>query len=93
MKWLTVVIALASSALVTAAPIASSISPNGPCPQSKIDAILSGEMDASECCSYGRSLDLTQTHISYNRMTIFNQEKPESACQGGFYTWYAVGYS
>ncbi|CEI64551.1 hypothetical protein FVEN_g13072 [Fusarium venenatum] len=54
MKWLTLV--LASAAVITASPIASlsSISPTGPCPQSKIDAILSGEMDASECCSYGK---------------------------------------
>ncbi|CAG7557203.1 unnamed protein product, partial [Fusarium equiseti] len=58
MKWFTLVFT-ASAAFVTASPIArSSISPSGPCPevsfQSKIDAILKGEMDASECCSYGK---------------------------------------
>ncbi|RBR11806.1 uncharacterized protein FIESC28_08845 [Fusarium coffeatum] len=54
MKWFTLVFA-ASAAFVTASPIArSSISPTGPCPESKVDAILKGEMDASECCSYGK---------------------------------------
>ncbi|KAM0203550.1 hypothetical protein ACHAPA_000493 [Fusarium lateritium] len=55
MKWCTLVLA-ASVALVTASPIAPSfpISPSGPCSDSKVDAILKGEMDASECCSYGK---------------------------------------
>ncbi|KAH6960834.1 hypothetical protein HG530_004539 [Fusarium avenaceum] len=55
MKWCTLVLA-ASMALVTASPIAPSfsISPTGPCSDSKVDAILKGEMDASECCSYGK---------------------------------------
>ncbi|KAF4449452.1 hypothetical protein F53441_7314 [Fusarium austroafricanum] len=55
MKWYTLVLAT-SSALVMASPIGpiSSISPNGPCPDSKVDAILKGDMDASACCSYGK---------------------------------------
>ncbi|CVK82881.1 hypothetical protein FPRO06_00686 [Fusarium proliferatum] len=54
MKWYTLVLA-ASATLVMASPVpTSSISPNGPCPQSKVDAILKGDMDASECCSYGK---------------------------------------
>ncbi|KAK5992823.1 Endosomal recycling 2-like protein [Cladobotryum mycophilum] len=35
--------------LVAAAPVG----PLGPCPDIKVDAILRGEMDPSECCSYG----------------------------------------
>ncbi|KAM0564574.1 hypothetical protein ACHAPJ_000788 [Fusarium lateritium] len=54
MKWCTFLLA-AFAATATASPIVqSSISPNGPCPDSKVDAILKGDMDASECCSYGR---------------------------------------
>ncbi|KAJ4271608.1 hypothetical protein NW762_000313 [Fusarium torreyae] len=54
MKWCIFLLA-AFATMTTAAPIVqSSISPNGPCPDSKVDAILKGDMDASECCSYGR---------------------------------------
>ncbi|KAJ6442920.1 serine/threonine protein kinase (Kin4) [Purpureocillium lavendulum] len=44
--------ALAASplAFVAAAPVG----PTGPCDESKVDAILKGEMDPSECCSYGK---------------------------------------
>jgi len=38
-----------ASVLVAAAPIG----PSGPCPDAKVDAILKGLMDPSECCSYG----------------------------------------
>ncbi|KAK7430293.1 hypothetical protein QQZ08_003269 [Neonectria magnoliae] len=48
MKWSFLLVAAAAS-MVAAAPI----TPNGPCPDAKVDAILKGEMDPSECCSYG----------------------------------------
>ncbi|CAH0056601.1 unnamed protein product [Clonostachys solani] len=44
---------MAPAALVAAAPL-SPIAPRGPCPDAKVDAILKGEMDPSECCSYGK---------------------------------------
>ncbi|KAF7548279.1 hypothetical protein G7046_g8735 [Stylonectria norvegica] len=47
---LTLLLVAAAAAVVTAAPIG----PSGPCPDFKVDAILNGQMDASECCSYGR---------------------------------------
>ncbi|EFZ03656.1 hypothetical protein X797_004854 [Metarhizium robertsii] len=33
--------------------IAAPVGPLGPCPDSKIDAILIGRMKPEECCSYG----------------------------------------
>lgn len=53
MKSFTLIVAavLASPiAKVAAAPLG----PNGPCPQDKVDAILLGDMDPAECCSYGK---------------------------------------
>ncbi|KAH7156308.1 hypothetical protein EDB81DRAFT_647158 [Dactylonectria macrodidyma] len=46
MNW---ILLAAAASMVAAAPI----TPNGPCPDSKVDAILMGDMDPSECCSYG----------------------------------------
>ena len=37
-------------AMVSAAPLG----PDGPCPQDKVDAILLGDLDPAECCSYGK---------------------------------------
>ncbi|EFY87730.1 hypothetical protein MAC_06216 [Metarhizium acridum CQMa 102] len=34
--------------------IAAPIGPSGPCPDSKVDAILDGRMEPEECCSYGK---------------------------------------
>ncbi|RMJ17153.1 hypothetical protein BHE90_004354 [Fusarium euwallaceae] len=52
MKWSLLLVAASAVFSASALPI-SSISPNGPCPDAKVDAILKGDMDASECCSYG----------------------------------------
>ncbi|CAM1504339.1 Fc.00g019300.m01.CDS01 [Cosmosporella sp. VM-42] len=49
MKWALLLVAAATTT-VLGAPIG----PEGPCPDAKVDAILKGEMDPSECCSYGR---------------------------------------
>lgn len=59
MKWTLLVAAAAS--LVAAAPI----TPNGPCADSKVDAILKGEMDPSECCSYGVCKGDVVVSVSY----------------------------
>ncbi|KAH6900299.1 hypothetical protein B0T10DRAFT_554834 [Thelonectria olida] len=48
MKWTLLLLAAATSMVATAP-----IGPNGPCEDAKVDAILKGEMDPSECCSYG----------------------------------------
>ncbi|POR38017.1 Uncharacterized protein TPAR_01750, partial [Tolypocladium paradoxum] len=45
------VAALATSPALTVA--GAPVGPTGPCPAAKVDAILKGEMDPSECCSYG----------------------------------------
>jgi hypothetical protein len=50
MKWISLFVAVVASAIaVKAAPVG----PIGPCPDAKVDAILNGQMDPSECCSYG----------------------------------------
>ncbi|QUC18442.1 uncharacterized protein UV8b_02683 [Ustilaginoidea virens] len=36
--------------------VAAPIGPTGPCPHSKVDAILKGDLDPSACCSYGKCL-------------------------------------
>ncbi|KAJ4311925.1 hypothetical protein N0V84_010202 [Fusarium piperis] len=53
MKWCLILVAVSTALPSALALPISSISPNGPCPDAKVDAILKGDMDASECCSYG----------------------------------------
>ncbi|KAH8129842.1 hypothetical protein FP744_10006922 [Trichoderma asperellum] len=46
---LWIVPAILQASLVVSAPVG----PTGPCADAKVDAILRGDMDPSECCSYG----------------------------------------
>ncbi|CEJ88997.1 hypothetical protein VHEMI04953 [[Torrubiella] hemipterigena] len=34
--------------------MAAPMGPDGPCAQAKVDAILNGNMQPEECCSYGK---------------------------------------
>ncbi|KAL7791334.1 hypothetical protein V8C37DRAFT_159909 [Trichoderma ceciliae] len=43
-------LAILQGLLVVSAPVG----PTGPCPDAKVDAILRGDMDPAECCSYGK---------------------------------------
>ncbi|OAA81582.1 hypothetical protein LEL_01127 [Akanthomyces lecanii RCEF 1005] len=45
---------LVAAIMACASPIlAAPLSPSGPCPDEKVDAILNGKLDASACCPHG----------------------------------------
>ncbi|ODA77556.1 hypothetical protein RJ55_07185 [Drechmeria coniospora] len=52
MKWFLLYLGAVMS--LAGPAFAAPLGPTGPCARDKVDAILKGELDASECCSYGK---------------------------------------